>query len=269
MTVPQLFTPITSKNGDDQSIVIGNAEPDISNDMAVLFQQDSQINLVTNSNTQSRQRGGGRRSPSRHVSEIAANIQPTVQYVNSQPTMMEEEDDFEDKQRPYGGENFSPNFMTMDDYNSGKKIKKKSFKGKHSRRMSQNMEDCPKDLRIQGGGTFGQNKQSFGDRMPNAPNSYKHNQSQAQGQAQPPSIDIAALDELEDLRKHFRSTKSDQVLKPVSDRNTPTNQSLKPGSKRKAYASKLKGRINNNNTSTLSHNQSDLEPKIPYYLRRD
>ena len=86
-----------------------------------------------------------------------ANSQPTVQYVNSQPTLMEEEDDNPDQQRAYG-ENFSPNFMTMDEYNSGKKTRKKSFKNKPSRRMSQNMDECPKDLRIQCGPTFGQNK---------------------------------------------------------------------------------------------------------------
>lgn len=103
--------------------------------------------------------------------------------------------------------------------------------------------------------------------MPNAPNGNRHNQSLAQGQAQPPSIDVAALDDVEDLRKHFRSTKSDQVLTPVSGTNTPKGPSQKQGKNKEFGIPKNKGR--NNNISTLSHNASDLETKIPYYLRRD
>lgn len=114
------FTPVLAGQGEESSVVIVAAEPDTSNDIAALFQQNSQINLVTNSNAQSRQRGGGR-STSQRASEGAS--QPTVQYAHiHQDTRPEEEvpeaHDFRD--------NFSPNFMTMDEYNSSKKPQQKS-----------------------------------------------------------------------------------------------------------------------------------------------
>lgn len=155
MNMPQPFTPILSNNADDQSLNIGNGEPDTSNEMATLFQQNSQINLVTNSNTQSRQRGGGRTNSSHRISEMAAS-QPTVQYVQSLPNLREE--DSPDHQPRQYAENFSPNFMTMEEYNSSKKKRKHSFTRKGPGRMSQKVEERPRNLRLQRGPTFGQNK---------------------------------------------------------------------------------------------------------------
>jgi hypothetical protein len=108
--------------------------------------------------------------------------------------------------------------------------------------------------------------------MPEAPNSLQHaqSQSQAQGQGYPTSIDTAGLDDVIDLKKHFRSIKSDYVHKPSAANNTPPPNMP---TKRKANngISRAKGRNNNNHTTIHSReNTSDLmEQKIPYYLRRD
>lgn len=220
------------------------AEPDTSNDIAALFQQNSQINLVTSSNAQSRQRGGGRTS--RRASE--GTSQPTVQYAHIRGDSRPEE---EAPEVHHFRDNFSPNFMTMDEYNSSRRLRKSSRKT--PTRLHLHSSDRPrlsKDPR----NTFGQNKQSFGDRPPQpAPN--QHAQSQAQGQAYPRGIDTAALDEVVDLKRHFRSIKSDQLAKTRAN----------PQPKRKPNnAARPKAR----NHQGGAH-KADLESKIPYYLRRD
>lgn len=151
-------------------------------------------------------------------------------------------------------DHFSPNFMTMDEYNSSRRLRKKSASRKTPTRLHLHSSDRPRPTKNPRN-TFAQNKQSFGDRpQPPAPN--QHAQSQAQGQAYPRGIDTATLDDVVDLKRHFRSIKSDQLAKPRTN----------PQPKRKPNnAARPKAR----NHQAGAHNGADLESKIPYYLRRD
>lgn len=151
-------------------------------------------------------------------------------------------------------DNFSPNFMTMDEYNSSRR-QRKSTSRKTPTRLHLHSSDRPRATKNPRT-TFGQNKQSFGDRTPQ-PAPSQHAQSQAQGQAYPRVIDTAALDEVVDLKRHFRSIKSDQLAKPRTDPQPPKR---KPNNVTRPKA---------RNHQAGAHKAADLESKIPYYLRRD
>ena len=147
--------------------------------------------------------------------------------------------------------------MTMDEYNGSKKPRQKSPSRKTSSQLRlQSLERArvTKNQRH----AFGQNKQSFGGRAPQLSPSSQHAQSQAQGQAYPRGIEATAPDDAIDLKRHFRSIKSDQVAHAHS--NVQPKRKSNNGARPKPR---------NHQAGAQNHSKADLENKIPYYLRRD